>query len=150
MEAVTFPQPEVVEFVEANFVPVRLPHDHDPLAKEFGVKWTPTLVTLDGQGEEHHRTVGFLSPDELLASLTLARGKTLFDADQHQEAIEWLDRVVSDHAGTTSVPEAIFFRAVARFKVSHDAAPLREAYQELEKNFPGNEWTKRAYPYRLL
>ncbi len=150
METVTFPQAEVVKFVEENFIPVRLPHDHEPLAREFGVKWTPTLVTLGMDGQEHHRTVGFLSPQELLASLTLAQGKILFDLDRFQEAIQWFDRVVHGYGETSSAPEAIFFRAVARFKVAHDPAPLKEAYQELEERFPGNEWTKRAYPYRLL
>lgn len=150
MEAVTFPQDSVVEFIEKNVVPVRLPHDHEPLAREFDVKWTPTLVVLDESGDEHYRTVGFLSAEELVASLKLGLGKTSFDADRFEEAVGWFDQVVDGHPSTSSVPEAIFYRAVAQFKTGHDPAPLKTAYEELEKRFPENEWTKRAYPYRLL
>ncbi len=150
MEAVTFPQDEVVNFLGENFIPIRVAFDHKPLSEDFNVKWTPTLVILDAQGKEHHRTVGFLSSEELIASLSLGAGKSLFEHDQFEKAIEWLDKVITGHPDSSFVPEAIFFKAVSKFKLAHDPAPLKEAYKELEAKFPGNEWTKRAYPYRLL
>ena len=48
------------------------------------------------------------------------------------------------------MPEAIFLQGVARYKKSGDPKPLKEAYETLTADFPDNEWTKRAYPYRLL
>ena len=37
-----------------------------------------------------------------------------------------------------------------RFKNTGNPAPLKEAYETLSSQYPDSEWTKRAYPYRLL
>jgi len=49
-----------------------------------------------------------------------------------------------------TVPEVLYLSGVSRFKEEHNPAFLKETYEKLEKDYPGNEWTKRAYPYRLL
>ncbi len=36
------------------------------------------------------------------------------------------------------------------YKASHDPKPLRAAYETLTAKYPGNEWTKRAEPYKLI
>ena len=150
MEAVTFPKTEVIEFIHGNFVPVRVAHDAKPLSEDFTVKWTPTLIALDPDGKEHHRTVGFLSPEELIASLLLGAGKIHFENDRFNEAIEWLDKVITGYPESDFAQEAIFVRGVSRYKLTSDPKPLKEAYEELAARFPESEWTKRAYPYRLL
>ncbi len=150
MDAVTYPEDKVVAFFEAEMIPLRVAFDQKPLSQVFNVKWTPTLVILDQEGKEHHRTVGFLSADELLASLLLGIAKTHFDADRFEEALKYLGRVLEDFPQTASAPEAIFLRGVSQYKSTNDPKPLKAAYEELEAKFPGNEWTKRAYPYRLI
>ncbi len=79
MDAVTYPNAAVIEYIEQNLVPLKVPHDQQPLAGDFNVKWTPTLVVLDQEGKEHHRTVGFLDPEEFIPSLLLGIGITHFD-----------------------------------------------------------------------
>ena len=150
MEAVTFPKDYVVEFINANLVPVRLAHDAEPESKDFQVKWTPTLLILDQKGREHHRTVGFLSPEELIPSLMLGIAKGHFENDALEKAVQWLEKVITQHPGSNFTPEAIFLRGVSKYKITHETAPLKAAYEELNSKFPENEWTKRAYPYRLL
>ncbi len=150
MEAVTFPQKEVIEFIDAHLVPVRVAHDAKPLADDFQVKWTPTLLILDHQGREHHRTVGFLAPEELIPSLMLGIGKAYFERDEFEAAKEWFKRVLEAYPESSFSAEAIFLRGVATYKLTHDASPLKEAYEELTQRFPDSDWTKRAYPYRLL
>jgi len=81
MDAVSYPNPKVIEFVENNLIAVKVLIDSQPLPKKFRVQWTPTLVLLDAEGEEHNRTVGFLPPEELLPSLLLGIGKSHFDHD---------------------------------------------------------------------
>jgi len=71
MAAVTYPDAKVISFVSENMVPIQVLFDAKPLSVDFNVKWTPTLITLDTEGKEHHRTVGFLSPDELIPSLSV-------------------------------------------------------------------------------
>lgn len=150
MDAVTYPQHEVIEFVNQAVIPLRVASNTEPLATNFNLKWTPTLITLDPDGKEHHRTVGFIMPEELIPSLLLGIAKVHFDRDMFSEALANLETLLSKYPKCDAAPEAIFFRGVAKYKATHDAKPLKHAYELLEANFPGAEWTKRAYPYRLL
>jgi hypothetical protein len=150
MDAVTYPDSGVKAYFKEHAVPVRVPFDHETLAGKFGIKWTPTLVTLDPDGMEHHRTVGFLDPNELIPSLLLGKAKTDFDLDNFEAAIGTLSSLLEDYPKSGSTPEAIFLLGVSRYKNTHDAKPLKEAYERLKDRYPESEWTKRAYPYRLL
>jgi hypothetical protein len=149
MDAVTYPQKAVEEFLAGSMVALRIPSDH-PLAKEFKVSWTPTLVTLDWSGQEHHRTVGFLPAEELVASLMLGCAKVYSDLELFDRAFGMLGKLLSAYPAGDAVPEAIFVRGVCGYKSTHNPKPLKDAYEQLEKQYPQSEWTKRAYPYRLL
>jgi hypothetical protein len=150
MGAVTFPNPKVMAFVKENIIPLRLPHDHKPLAEQFQVKWTPTLVTLDTEGKEHHRTVGFMPPEELVPSLLLGRAKIHFDHEEFEKALKSLEALLNEYPKSAAAPEAIFLRGVCGYKSTHTPKPLKDAYEKLQADYPESEWTKRAYPYRLL
>jgi hypothetical protein len=149
MDAVTYPDDNVADFIDQNVIPLRIPSD-DRLAAEFNVKWTPTLVTLDPQGKERHRTVGFLNPEELVSSVLLGIGKSGFETEKFEAAVTSFDKIIAAHPKSGSTPEAIFLRGVALFKSSHDPKPLKAAYEKLAAEYPDNEWTGRAYPYRLI
>ena len=86
MGAVTYPNQEVISFISENMIPLQVLFDAQPLSTGFNVKWTPTLVTLDTDGKEHHRTVGFLAPEELIPSLLLGMAKSYFETDRFNEA----------------------------------------------------------------
>lgn len=150
MGTVTFPDSNVIDFLTQQVIPLQLPYDHKPLSDEFRVKWTPTLVTLDADGKEHHRTVGFLAPEDLIPSLILGRAKIHFDQENFDEALQSLDVLLKDYSKSGAAPEAIFIRGVCLYKTTHQPKPLKDAYEKLRADYPENEWTKRAYPYRLL
>ena len=150
MDAVTYPDSRVSDFVEKKMIPLQVPYNHQPLSTDFNVKWTPTLVMLDAEGKEHHRTVGFLGPEELIPSLLLGVAKVHFDLEQIDPALADLEALLAGYPKSDAAPEAIFLRGVSRYKSTHDAKPLKEAYEMLEAQHPKSEWTKRAYPYRLL
>ena len=150
MGAVTFPDAKVIAFINQNVIPIRLPHDHKPLAERFQIKWTPALVTLDAEGKEHHRTMGFLSPEELIPSLLLGKAKTDFDHEDFAKALMPLEDLLRDYPKSAAAPEAIFLRGVCLYKSMHNPKALKEIYEKLTKDYPDNEWTKRASPYRLI
>ena len=150
MDAVTYPETSVVEFIQKNMVPLRVASDAQPLSTDFNVKWTPTIITLDAEGKEHHRIVGFLAPEELISSLLLGIGKSCFDHEEFGKALPTIEGLIHDHPESDSVPEAIYLQGVCLYKSTHDPKSLKEAYDNLKTDFPLNEWTKRAYPYRLL
>ena len=150
MDAVTYPDEKVIEFVRSSFIPLQVPFDQEPLSKDYNIKWTPTLITLGTDKREHHRTVGFLDPEAFIGSFMLGIGKYHFDNDRFPEALAFFEKITAEHPQSDSIAEAIFLRGVSRYKNSGDPAPLKEAYEALSSRHPDSEWTKRAYPYRLL
>jgi len=150
MDTVTYPQQSVVAFIEHNLIPLRVGSDMQPLASDFTVTWTPTLVILDPQGKEHHRTVGFFDPEALLPSLLLGMGKVEYDSNKFTEAFGYFEKLLVEYPESDSAPEAIFLRGVCRYKSTSNPLSLKEAYTQLQKTYPASTWTKRAYPYRLL
>jgi hypothetical protein len=149
MEAVTFAETAVSNFITDRMVPLRVPASAT-LAADFRVTWTPTIIVLDYYGKEHQRTVGYLPPDEMVASLLLGIGKVGFNNDQFSEAGIQFNTLLNGYPQSAAAPEAVYLRGVARFKSSHAATALKATYQQLLAEYPGNEWTKRAEPYALL
>jgi len=150
MDAVTYPDARVIQFISQKMIPLRVLFDAQPLSADFNIKWTPSLITLDAKGKEHHRTLGFLAPEELIPSLVLGIAKSDFEADQFDEALAGLDQLLAEYPKSDSTPEAVYLRGVCRYKSTQDPKPLKEAYEQLKAQHPSSEWTKRAYPYRLL
>jgi len=150
MDAVTYPTSSVIEFIQKNIIPLRVLFDVQPLSTDFNIKWTPTLITLDTRGKEHHRTIGFLAPEELIPSLLLGIAKSHFDQERFNEAISTIEELLGKYSKNDAAPEAIYLRGVSQYKNSDDPKPLKQAYEQLKTEYPSNEWTKRAYPYRLL
>ena len=150
MDTVTYPETGVVDFIQKNLIPLRIQFDTQPIATNFNVTWTPTLVTLDPGGKEHYRTTGFLAPEELIPSLLLGIAKSHFDQEQFTKTLSTIKTLLKDYPKSDASPEALFLQGVARYKSTHDAQPLKEAYETLKAEYPSSEWTKRAYPYRLL
>ncbi len=150
MDAVTYPDDRVTDFIQNTLIPLRISFNAQPFASQFNLKWTPTLIVLDSLGKEHQRTVGFLPPEELIPSLLLGIAKSHFDQERFNEALSMLEKIISDHPGSGSAPEAIYLRGVCGYKNTHNPKPLKEAFEYLQTHYPSSEWTKRAYPYRLL
>jgi tetratricopeptide (TPR) repeat protein len=150
MDAVTYPKEAVIDFIQTYLIPLRVAFDAQPLSTEFNLKWTPTLITLDTEGKEHQRTVGFLSDEELIPSLMLGIAKCHFDKENFKEALSFLEKILKDYPKSDAAPEATYLQGVSRYKTTHDPKPLKAAYEQLQARYPSSEWTKRAYPYRLL
>jgi tetratricopeptide (TPR) repeat protein len=150
MDAVTYPVDKVARFISENMVPLRVAYDAQPHAADFNIKWTPTLITLDSDGGEHHRTLGFLSPEELIPSLILGMGKVEYDNGGFEEAVEKFDSLLADYPKSDSTAEALYLRGVSLFKKTHEPRHLKEAYERLKEEYPSSEWAKRAQPYNLL
>jgi tetratricopeptide (TPR) repeat protein len=150
MDAVTYPNERVIGFINQNVIPVRVLSDQQPLATDFNIKWTPALLILDQEGKEHSRTVGFLSSEELIPTILLGTGVGHSDQEEFKEALSCYERLLTEYPESDAAPEAIFQRGVNLYKSTHDPKPLKEAYNLLQDKYPNSQWTKRAYPYRLI
>jgi thioredoxin-related protein len=81
--------------VENSFVPLQIDFNKNKaLVTRYAVKWTPTIIILDSDGEEHHRFVGFLPPEDFIAQIILGKGKVAFDHDNFEQAIQCFQEVL--------------------------------------------------------
>lgn len=150
MGAVTYPQEAVAKFVDYNFIPVQIQVTNTELMQKYAVSWTPTILVLDADGKEHYRSVGFLAPEEFIATFQVGKGRYYLDAEQYVEALAMFDEVIVQTPKAHAVPEAIFFQGVAKYKQTHNPKPLREVYETLTAKYAQSEWAKRAEPYKLI
>ena len=150
MDAVTYPNVKVIDFLQNKLVPLQLGSNAEPYASDYGVKWTPNLLIIDAEGKVYHRAVGFIPPLEFIPWLLLGMGKASFEKDNFKEALERFERVITEYSFSNSAPEAIYFRGVSQYKSTHQPDGLKRAYQILQERYTGSEWAKRAYPYWLL
>ncbi|MBI5341757.1 MAG: thioredoxin fold domain-containing protein [Deltaproteobacteria bacterium] len=144
---------KVRKFLQEQFIPLRSECFWDkptePMQR-FGIKWTPTFLVLDPDGKEHHRFVGYVPSDDLIANLGLGKGKIFYDTDRMAEAIMRFQAVIDRHPNAGATPEAVFLLGVAGYKHSHDPKELRRAYETLKAKYPQSEWTRRADPYSAI
>jgi thioredoxin-related protein len=141
---------KVQKFIMENFIPLKSQCFWDKpteLMQKFEIKWTPTLIVHDPEGKEHHRMVGYLPPEDLIAQLILAKGKIYFNTDRFPEAIAQFQTVVDQHPNAGAAPEAIFSLGVAEYKRTHDDKFLRQIYDQLTAKYPQSEWARRAEAY---
>ena len=150
MDAVTYTAGEVLDWLRRKLVPVRVSHDHVPLAEEFGVVRTPCLVLLDRPGKALHRSVGVLAPEDFVAFVQLGLAKLKVEQAELESAMDILQGLFKNHPASPSVAEAIVVRGRCRYRYTHDPRHLKEAHEQLRSDFPRSEWVRRTLQYRLL
>lgn len=150
MDAVAYIDPAVIQFIDENLVPIRIQANDPELGAYYKVKWTPTLLLVDGEGNEQYRTLGFFPPQELIPSLLLGMGKAKFNLPDRHAAGVYFQKVISDYSRSSSAPEAIYLNGVTRYIESHDVENLIRIHDQLAEGYPDSPWLIRADPYRLL
>jgi tetratricopeptide (TPR) repeat protein len=150
MGAVTYPNEKVAKFIDYNFVPVQIEISNKDLVDKFKIAWTPAIILLDTEGNETHREVGFLPPEEFIPAFIVAKGNWYLEQEQYDRAMEMYNEALQSYPYSAAAAEAVYYLGVTRYKKSHDPKRLREVYDTLIAKFPQSEWTKRAAPYRLI
>jgi tetratricopeptide (TPR) repeat protein len=120
------------------------------MVKRYSVKWTPTIIILDAGGDEHHRFIGFLQPEDFIAQMTLGKGKLAFELDNFDQAIQCFQEILVGYPKTDAAPEAQYYLGVSKYKASHDPKELKLGLEALQRNYPQSEWTKKAQVYSLI
>ncbi len=150
MDAITFPMNDVVHYVNNHMIPLRINVSDETLLEDYHHIWTPTVAVLDLSGKEVQRTIGFLGPDEFIATMDMGIAKVRMNDGKYDTAMIPLKSLIETLPKSDLVPEAIYFCGVTHYKQSHDPGRLKEAYEKLLHEYPDSPWTKRASPYRLL
>jgi len=137
--------------VEAHFIPLQIEFNKNKaMVNRFSVKWTPTVIVMDIDGNEHHRFIGFLPPEDFIGQIMLGRGKSEFNLDHFEQAIQCFQEVLVRYPKTDAAPEAQYFLGVAKYKASHDPKELKLGWEALQTDYPSSEWTKRAQVYAVI
>lgn len=144
---------KVQKFLSDEFITLRSRCFWDKpteLMKKYGVRWTPTFVVHAPDGTEHHRFVGYVPSDDLIAQLGLGIGKIFYDTNRLEEAMARFRMVIERHPDAGATPEAVFLLGVCGYKHRHDPKELRRAYDTLAARYPQSEWARRAEPYSAI
>lgn len=143
-----YPTPAVTALIDEQFVPVRIHIKEQPRAwHRFGIRFTPTVITLSPEGDEVRRIEGFLPADELEGQLRLGLGYVAANKKDWATAERWFGEA-AEARGTDAGPEGLFWRGVARYSASHDAKELTETYQNFTRQYTDTSWAKRASVWR--
>ena len=144
-----YSDPRVVRFVDENFVPVRVhvreqADEFKRLGARYGAQWTPSILVLDGTGQERHRIEGFLPVDDFLAQLALGLGHSAFARGDFGESERRFRAVLEQYPSTDAAPEALYWAGVARYKATGDAASLKDTAGQFQQRYQESSWAKRA------
>jgi TolA-binding protein len=139
----------VVALVESQTVPVRVHvkenrDEFQRLGSKYDATWTPTILIVDGDGQERHRIEGFLPADDFLSQLALGTAKAAFSAGDYQRAERLFDEVVEKHPRTDAAPEAQYWSGVSRYKATSDPSALAGTYKKFQERYKDSTWAKKA------
>lgn len=148
MDAVTYPEPAVRQFIAEQFVPLRLVLNHraaQPHFRDYQVIWTPTVAILDRRGAAHYQSPGFLPPEAFLAMLRIGLARALCAWSRYDEAATHLNTVADMPTGPLAA-EALYWLGVARYLKTHQRALMMEAWNRLRAEHPESIWAARVPP----
>jgi tetratricopeptide (TPR) repeat protein len=145
MDAVTYSDERVMNFIGDHFIPLKINTKEDKeLVCRFGINWSPIILILDYNGREHYRIIGFLPAQEYLAQLVLGRGKAELNALNYGEAINRFSEVVCYYQDSDASPEAYYWMGVAKYKKNGEPEELIEEWKYLAEKYPQNIWAKKV------
>ncbi len=101
MDAVTYPDPRTVGVVSDHLIAVRANiSSEQALAGEFRIEYTPTVIVLNQDRREEHRSVGFLPPEEFVPFLLLGVGKAHLSGFRYRKAVQAANRILTEFSGS--------------------------------------------------
>jgi len=136
---VTYPDAGVIEAITDTFVPCGIDiknADNKPVIERFRQAWTPDFRVLGPDGFEYAHFNGFLPPDDFIAQALVAAGQTRFRMGKYDRAAKLFDRALRDHPQSRIAPEAAYWAAVSRYKVTKNRDDLHRGWRVIQERYP--------------
>ena len=144
MDAVTCPQESVQKTVTQHAVPVRIDMwGERDLSRKLKALWTPNFLYLDPDGNEWHRELGYLPPDEWTARFLVGSGLYYMQTRQLDKSAACFGEAVEKFPNTHAAPEARYFQGVCGMRKSKVVKPIYEACKEVIDRWPDSIWAKK-------
>lgn len=103
--------------------------------------WTPDIRILGADGFEYDAIQGYWPPSELVPRLLLGRARSLARQNQDQTAEVAYDEIVIRFPRAIVAAEAAYWRAVCRYKRTHEADDLLKGWAKvLQSQYPQSQW----------
>ncbi|MCU1245478.1 MAG: hypothetical protein JWN02_1388 [Acidobacteria bacterium] len=118
--------------------------EHPVWFRRFGAIWTPTVLIFDPEGAERWRLEGYLPKSEFQAWLEMGLARVDAMRKRWAEAAERYRLVVERYPDSSFAPEALYWREVGTYQVSHDHTVLGKVALELRGRFPDSIWAVKA------
>lgn len=144
-----YTDPRVASFITEHFIPVRIHVKHQAadfkrLGDRFNAHWTPTVLIVDGKGEERHRVEGFLPAEDFLAQLTIGLAHAGFARGDFANAERWYREAAEKYQSTESAPEGLYWAGVSKYKATNDPSALAETASQFANRYQTSSWAKKA------
>jgi hypothetical protein len=146
---VTYPQPEIISYITAHFIPVKVSlnrREDWPLFRAHNMLWTPTIGFMDRNSALHYSSPGFLPPYDFLAMLRIGRALCLLPWSRAREAADELETAARSES--PFAPEALYWLGIARYLERRDTAGMWQAWDRLTALYPDTPWARRVYPHQ--
>lgn len=146
MDAVTHPDPTVIEAVNGRFIPLKLDLFEDPrdVIRPLNVIWTPTILFADRRGTVHYRNVNFLPPKLYLTMLDIGEANVDLHWSRADHAIALLRGSYERDPEGLLAPEVLYWWGIAVYLKTHSNDEMYGVWDVLRQRFPGSIWTQRV------
>ena len=105
------------------------------------------MLVLDSDGRERVRLEGYLPNADFTAALMNGLGRIAFVRKKYADAERWYGDVVTRFGSAHFAAEAMYWRAVSQYSVSHDHTVLGKIAEQLRSSYPSSVWASKAIPW---
>ncbi|MEW6477095.1 MAG: hypothetical protein AB1679_32980 [Actinomycetota bacterium] len=142
----TYPEAEVAATITDRFVPVQVNtqiEESKGVIERYHQAWTPDIRILAPDGSELYACQGYLPPFEFIPQLLTGEGTARFRLNDLAGAAACYDEVLRRFPTSAVAPEAMYFRAAARYKASHEPEDLLGGWRQLQSRYPDSIWRQK-------
>jgi hypothetical protein len=118
--------------------------DAAKLVDEFQAIWTPSLNFFGRKRKRIYYVEGWLPPSEFAALLTLVRGHYYLRGKKYNDAEPCFKELFEQNPLSHFAPEALYYRGVSRYLLSHEVDTLKEEWIRLQRFYPQSAWSIRS------
>ncbi len=145
--ALTYPDSEVAEEIQENFIPLRL----DILANRtirsrLSAIWTPSFYILDYREKLYYSFDGYLNVEDFLVFLLIARSKYLLPHGKYNEVIELIKENSARFETNPRAAELLFLQGQAEYLRNWDNKTFSATMDKIVRKYPLS-LQARMYPW---
>ncbi|MGH9203269.1 MAG: tetratricopeptide repeat protein, partial [Vicinamibacterales bacterium] len=110
----------------------------------FAHLWHPDIVVLDSRLTEVRRFIGYLTPRDFIAQLTIGAGLAALYHMEAPRALALFERVVDEYSASGAAAEALYWAGVAAYRAGGGIEALTSRWEAIHARYPTSEWSIRA------